>query len=146
MVYRSGVPATTAASLADAHALSRRLFQVTERARADFAALAAELGLTPLQARAVLWLEQPSAMRGLADHLSCDASNVTGLADRLGQLNLVERVTGSDRRVKLLQLTRRGAALRTDLADRVARGSTVTARLSPTERQQLGSLLDKLLA
>jgi len=146
LVYRSGVPATTTASLAEAHALSRRLFQVTEQARADFAALAAELGLTPLQARAVLWLEQPSAMRGLADHLSCDASNVTGLADRLGQLDLVERVTGSDRRVKLLQLTRRGAALRTDLADRVARGSTVTARLSPTERQQLGSLLDKLLA
>ena len=140
------MPATTTASLAEAHALSRRLFQVTEQARADFAALAAELGLTPLQARAVLWLEQPSAMRGLADHLSCDASNVTGLADRLGQLDLVERVTGSDRRVKLLQLTRRGAALRTDLADRVARGSTVTARLSPTERQQLGSLLDKLLA
>jgi len=146
LVYRSGVPATTTASLAEAHALSRRLFQVTEQARADFAALAAELGLTPLQARAVLWLEQPSAMRGLADHLSCDASNVTGLADRLGQLDLVERVTGSDRRVKLLQLTRRGAALRTDLADRLARGSTVTARLSPTERQQLGSLLDKLLA
>ena len=140
------MPATTTASLAEAHALSRRLFQVTEQARADFAALAAELGLTPLQARAVLWLEQPSAMRGLADHLSCDASNVTGLADRLGQLDLVERVTGSDRRVKLLQLTRRGAALRTDLADRLARGSTVTARLSPTERQQLGSLLDKLLA
>ncbi len=138
--------ATTAASLADAHALSRRLFQVTERARADFAAVVAELGLTPLQARAVLWLEQPSAMRGLAAHLTCDASNVTGLADRLGQLGLVERVTGSDRRVKLLQLTRRGAALRTNLADRVARGSTVTARLSPRERQQLGRLLDKLLA
>lgn len=146
MVYRSGMPSTTAAGLADAHALSRRLFQVAERARADFAAVVAELGLTPLQARAVLWLEQPSAMRGLADHLSCDASNVTGLADRLEHLGLVERVTGSDRRVKLLQLTRRGAGLRTDLADQVARGSTVTARLSPTERQQLGRLLDKLLA
>ena len=146
MDYHSGMAATTDARLADAHALSRRLFQVTERARADFAAVVAELGLTPLQARTVLWLEQPSSMRGLADHLSCDASNVTGLADRLGQLGLVERVTGSDRRVKMLQLTRHGAALRTDLADRVARGSTVTARLDPSERQQLGNLLDKLLA
>jgi len=146
MVYCSGMTGPTADSLAEAHALSRRLFQVTERARADFAAAVAELGLTPLQARTVLWLEQPSAMRGLADHLSCDASNVTGLADRLENLGLIERVAGSDRRVKLLQLTRRGAALRTDLADRVARGSTVTAKLSPTERQQLGKLLDKLLA
>ncbi len=146
MVYCSGMTGPTAASLAEAHALSRRLFQVTERARADFAAVVAELGLTPLQARTVLWLEQPSAMRGLAYHLSCDASNVTGLADRLENLGLIERVAGSDRRVRLLQLTRRGAALRTDLADRVARGSTVTAKLSPTERQQLGKLLDKLLA
>lgn len=140
------MPTTTAASLADAHALSRRLFQVTERARADFAAVVAELGLTPLQARAVLWLEEPAAMRNLADHLACDASNVTGLADRLENLGLVERVPGPDRRVKLLQLTRHGVALRTDLVDRVARGSTVTAKLSQTERQQLERLLDKLLA
>lgn len=146
MVYCSGMTGLIAANLAEAHALSRQLFQVTERARADFAAVVAELGLTPLQARTVLWLEQPSAMRGLADHLSCDASNVTGLADRLENLGLIERVAGSDRRVKLLQLTRRGAALRADLADRVARGSTVTAKLSPRERQQLEKLLDKLLA
>lgn len=85
-------------------------------------------------------------MRGLADHLNCDASNVTGLADRLEHLGLVERVPGSDRRVKVLQLTRRGVALRKDLADRVAKRSTVTARLTATERQQLAGLLDKLLA
>ncbi len=98
MVYCSGMTGPTAASLAEAHALSRRLFQVTERARADFAAAVAELGLTPLQARTVLWLEQPSAMRGLADHLSCDASNVTGLADRLGQLVVLPREVGDVRR------------------------------------------------
>lgn len=146
VVYRAAMPAAPADGLAEAHALSRRLFQVAERARADFAAVVGELGLTPLQARALLWLEEPSAMRGLADHLACDASNVTGLADRLANLGLVERVTGPDRRVKLLRLTPRGVALRNDLADRVARGSTVTAKLSATERRQLGRLLDKLLA
>ena len=136
----------TTSGLAGAHALSRQLFQVTERVRADFADVVAEFGLTPLQARAVLWLEQPSAMRGLAAHLACDASNVTGLADRLTRLGLVGRVTGIDRRVKLLKLTRRGAAIRAEMAERVARDSTVTARLSATERRQLGILLDKLLA
>jgi len=138
-------PPNAAATLAEAHALSRRLFAVTERAKSDFAEVVAELGLTPLQARTLLWLEEPVAMRSLADHLSCDASNVTGLADRLEHLGLVERVPGEDRRVKLLRLTRRGTALRTDLADRVARGSTVTARLDAAERRQLATLLDKLL-
>ncbi len=133
-------------TLEEAHALTRRLFQVAERSRSDFASVVGELGLTPLQARAVLWLEQPSAMRALADHLSCDASNVTGLADRLEAQGLVERVPGQDRRVKLLRLTGRGVALRADVARRVASGSTVSARLSRDERARLGAILDKLLA
>lgn len=137
---------SSAARLAEARDLSARLFRVAERARADFAAVAAEVGLTPVQARAVLWLGQPSAMRGLADHLTCDASNVTGIADRLEALGLVERVAGDDRRVTLLRLTRRGTTLRADLAERVAAGSTVTARLGVAERRQLAVLLDKLLA
>lgn len=140
------VRSTSAAKLAEAHALSARLFQVTERARTDFAAIASELGLTPLHARAVLWLEAPAPMRSLADHLACDASNVTGLADRLESRGVVERVPGKDRRVKLLRLTRRGAALRKTLAERVGQGSTVTARLTVAERRQLAVLLDKLLS
>jgi len=138
-------PRATKATLTEAHDLSRRLLQVAERARADFADVVAELGLTPVQARAVLWLDQPSAMRALAGHLACDASNVTGLADRLEELGVVERVPGEDRRVTLLQLTREGAALRAELADRVAQRSTVTARLTSPERQRLAVLLDKLL-
>lgn len=136
---------TSATKLAEAHALSARLLQVAERAMADFADVVAELGLTPLQARAVLWLERPSAMRGLADHLTCDASNITGLADRLEELGVVERIPGEDRRVKLLRLTRRGIALRADVVDHLARGSTVTARLTAAERTQLAALLDRLL-
>ena len=135
----------SAALLAEAHALSTRLLQVAERARADFAAVVGELGLTPLQARAVLFLEHPTAMRTLADHLACDASNVTGLADRLEELGVLERVAGKDRRVKLLRLTPRGTALRDDLAGRVAGRSTVTAKLGEAERHHLAALLDKLL-
>lgn len=135
----------SAAKLAEAHALSARLLQVAERAMADFADVVAELGLTPLQARAVLWLERPSAMRGLADHLTCDASNITGLADRLEELGVVERIPGEDRRVKLLRLTHRGIALRADVVEHLARGSTVTARLTAAERRQLAALLERLL-
>lgn len=138
-------PGATTALLIEAHDLSRRLLQVAERARADFANVVTELGLTTVQARAVLWLDQPSPMRELAGHLQCDASNVTGLADRLEHLGIVERVPGRDRRVTLLRLTRQGLTLRAEVADRVAHRSTVTARLTSPERQQLAVLLDKLL-
>lgn len=133
-------------TLEEAHSLTRRLFQVAERSRSDFAIVVGELDLTPLQARAVLWLEQPSPMRALADHLRCDASNVTGLADRLEAQGLVERIAGQDRRVKLLRLTDRGAALRAEVARRVASGSTVTSLLTTEERARLGAILDKLLS
>jgi DNA-binding MarR family transcriptional regulator len=140
------MPTMRPSGLRESRALSGRLFQVAERVRADFADVVGEVGLTPLQARTVLWLEEPSAMRALARHLDCDASNVTGLADRLEELGVVERVPGTDRRVKLLRLTPRGARLRADLVERVAAGSTVTAKLTAVERTQLMVLLDKLLA
>ena len=131
----------------EARELSRKLFAVGERMKHDFDAIAESVGLTPVQARTVLSLEQPSPMRSLATELVCDASNVTGLADRLERLGLVERVADpTDRRVKLLSLTPAGVALRTDLAERVTRGSTVTARLTKAERGRLETLLDLLLA
>ncbi len=136
----SGAP-----SLAEAHDLSARLFQVIDRMRSDFAAVAAEFGLTPLQARSILQLEEPQPMRALADHLACEPSNITGLADRLEASGLVERVSGTDRRVKLLQLTRQGTRLRGRLSTRVATGSTVTAKLTAAERRTLSGLLDRLL-
>lgn len=143
--YASSVVTQSGRTLAEAHGLSRQLFAVAERARNDFAAVVSGFGLTPVQARAVLWLESPSAMRDLAGHLNCDASNVTGVADRLESLGLVQRRAGEDRRVKLLQLTAAGETLRAELADRVARASTVTARLTRAERAQLRAILDKLM-
>jgi hypothetical protein len=59
------------------------LFGVAERTRRAFEAAAASFDLTPARARALLTLEQPAPMRSLADLLHCDASNVTGIADRL---------------------------------------------------------------
>jgi DNA-binding MarR family transcriptional regulator len=133
------------AALARAHSLSRRLIEVAERAKSGFGGIAGEFGLTAVQARTVLWLGDPRPMRDLADHLACDPSNVTGIADRLQRLGLVERVAGTDRRVKQLSLTERGSALRAELGARVASGSTVIAHLDPDEQDQLSWLLDKLL-
>lgn len=130
----------------EAHAVTSRLFQVVERAREDFAELAHEVGLTPLQARTLLTLVEPVPMRELADRMACDASNVTGLADRLERLGAVARVPApQDRRIKMLELTPKGQELRGRLADKVGEGSTVMATLNRRERKQLANLLDKLL-
>ncbi|GAB7193064.1 hypothetical protein NUM3379_37730 [Kineococcus sp. NUM-3379] len=133
-------------TLEEAKALTMRLYRVADLARADFTAVVGELGLTSLQARVLLQLQEDAPMRGLAEQLGCDASNVTGIADRLTAAGLVERVEGRDRRVKLLRLTREGARVRAQVAERVASGATVTAKLDATERAQLTALLDKLLA
>jgi DNA-binding MarR family transcriptional regulator len=48
----------------------------------------------------------------VADVLSCDASTMTGIADRLEERGLIARQSGpSDRRVKLLALTDNGRRL-----------------------------------
>lgn len=138
---RRPVPPT----LEEASALTIRLYRVADLARADFTAVVGELGLTSLQARVLLQLKEPTPMRGLAELLSCDPSNVTGIADRLTAAGLVERVEGQDRRVKFLRLTEEGARLRSQVADRVAWGATAS-KLDKAEREQLTALLDKLLA
>jgi MarR family transcriptional regulator, organic hydroperoxide resistance regulator len=79
-----------------------------------------KMGLTPghLKALVVLDPDLPRPMRALADALSCDASMVTWLVDRLEQNGLVERLSSpSDRRVKTLVLTPKGIELRGRLRD-----------------------------
>lgn len=130
----------------EARDLSRKLFAVGRRMKADFDAVAEARGLTPLQARTLLGLEEPVPMRSLAQDMACDASNVTGLADRLERLGLVERAADPvDRRVKRLGLTAEGARLRTELAKAVADESAAMARLTIAERRELERLLDTLL-
>jgi DNA-binding MarR family transcriptional regulator len=79
-----------------------------------------ELGLTPghLKALAVLDPDEPRPMRALADALSCDASQVTWLVDRLEERGLVERrARSSDRRVKTVALTPTGVETRSRLQE-----------------------------
>src|SRR5438552_3472984 len=66
-----------------------------------------ELGLYPgyMMALAVLDGDEPWPMRAMADALSCDASMVTWLVDRMEERGLVERLAlPSDRRVKTVAL------------------------------------------
>src|SRR5579871_3647249 len=87
----------------------RLLFLLVQTLKTHFAGIAAAYDLSPVQARVLLELQPGMAlpMSALADVLSCDASNVTGIVDRLEGRGLVERHgTEGDRRVKALATTR----------------------------------------
>jgi DNA-binding MarR family transcriptional regulator len=69
----------------------------------------APLGLTEPQALLIRRLREPMSMGTAAEALGCDASNLTGIVDRLEKRGLVERRTvATDRRVKELVLTEAG--------------------------------------
>ena len=83
-------------------------------------------------------------MRLVADRLRCDASNVTGIADRLEARALINRAADpADRRIKSLVLTTRGQKARRELEDEV-RNSPVMAGLTASERKTLLRLLRKV--
>ncbi|HEV8651188.1 MAG TPA: MarR family transcriptional regulator [Actinomycetes bacterium] len=118
------------------------------RMRQRFSRTIAELRLSPPQAHALRQLEpdQPLPMRDLAGSLACDASNVTGIADRLEKRGLVERqVSSSDRRVKTLVVTPEGVATRKRLLALLHEVPAPIAMLSPGEQRLLRDVLRRIL-
>jgi DNA-binding MarR family transcriptional regulator len=116
--------------------------------RATLPPLAADLQLSPAQCHVLHLIEpdQPIPMGQLAETLACDASNVTGLVDRLESRGLVRRrPSAEDRRVKVLVLTPTGLRLRTLLLDRMTAPPAALERLSLREQRALVRMLTRLL-
>jgi DNA-binding MarR family transcriptional regulator len=91
------------------------LWRLMQANKPRFMALAQELGLAPMQLHALRLIEPgvEVPMSSLAGKLFCDASNVTGIVDRLEARGLIERRPAEhDRRVKLLVLTSAGDRVR----------------------------------
>jgi MarR family transcriptional regulator, organic hydroperoxide resistance regulator len=104
--------------------------------------------LSPVQCHVLHLIdpERPLAMSRLAEILSCDASNVTGLVDRLEARGLVRRrPSPEDRRVRVIQLTPEGSRLRADLLRRMTAGVLPLSRLSASERRSLVKILEVLV-
>src|SRR5437879_7941133 len=83
--------------------------------RADLPTLASEFELSPAQCHVLHLIEpdRPIPMGRIAEALACDASNVTGLIDRLESRGLVRRQPSpDDRRVQVLQRTPAASRLR----------------------------------
>lgn len=107
--------------------------------------LLAEHELTPPHAHALGMLRDgPQRMRDLAEHMSCDASYITAVVDRLEERGLAERrASAADRRAKEIALTPAGDRLATEIADTMRAVPAAFARLSRAERTTLAGLLAK---
>ncbi|GHC97922.1 MarR family transcriptional regulator [Streptomyces violarus] len=129
----------------DHDALMERLARAAAGYYRDLTAAAALHGLTMTQAKMLILLRQPLPMRALAGRLACDASNITGLVDRLEARGLVSRhADAADRRIKNVVATAEGReAVRLIRAD--MRGtSEAFARLDEEGRRGLYELLGRL--
>jgi MarR family transcriptional regulator, organic hydroperoxide resistance regulator len=116
--------------------------------RGQLPSCSAASDLSPIQCHVLHLIEpeRPLPMSRLASALSCDASNVTGLVDRLESRGLVRRAPSSgDRRVKVLELTAAGTRLRGQLLRQLAGRSHPLSRLSPVQRRTLVALLEQLV-
>ncbi|MEE8600548.1 MarR family winged helix-turn-helix transcriptional regulator [Euzebya tangerina] len=120
-------------------------FMLTGRLRALMDQRAAELDLSPMQARALWVMQDPTPMGELAEKLHCDASNVTGIVDRLEDQGLMERVIDpDDRRRRNLVVTEEGRARSVSLRDRLHEGNPVLA-LTDDEVEVMLTLLGRML-
>ena len=103
-----------------------------------------ELGLAPMQSMALMQLApgEPMTMSALAHALMCDNSNVTGIADRLEALGLVERrppsTTAASRRSCI---TEQGIALRGEVERRMSVPPPPLAGLSDEDAAALRDIL-----
>ncbi|MFF9839461.1 MarR family winged helix-turn-helix transcriptional regulator [Streptomyces sp. NPDC013740] len=112
----------------------------------DFTIAAASENLTASQGRALTALRRgPAAMRALADTMTCDASNMTGIIDRLEKRGLVRREAGaSDRRVKNVILTPEGERVADAIRAKMHTTHDGLDRLGAEDRCALYALLERV--
>ncbi|MCK4267697.1 MAG: MarR family transcriptional regulator [Actinomycetia bacterium] len=123
----------------------RRLLNLMGRIHHALVRSGANHGLSPAQAVTLWSLEEPQAMKDIANLFGCDPSNVTGLVDRLESQDLVRRTSAAaDRRVKLIELTEEGAKIRRAVEDGMEKGLCPSTELSLEDQQQLLGLLQKI--
>ena len=107
-------------------------------------AVAAEFDLSPMALKLLYTLEPDTAkpMSALAETLFCDASNVTGIVDRLEARDLIERRDSPrDRRVKLIALTDEGVVTRERIRERLHEPPAQIAALTTEDKRALRDVL-----
>ena len=124
------------------------MFELVRLHRAQVVSALGSLELSWTQALTLKLLEpgRPAPMSALACGLSCDASNVTGIVDRLEARGLVERRSDDrDRRVKKLALTEDGIRVRRQVLTRLHEPPAAIISLALEDQVALRDLLRRAL-
>lgn len=117
------------------------LYQLVETLRGEHEEAAASAGLTAAQAMTLMLLAEPISMREFAERMGCDASNVTGIVDRLEAKDLVKRTADpGDRRVKRIVRTKAGEAAVTRFQVELVRASSLAQLTSKARKGLLDAL------
>ena len=107
-------------------------------------ALAAEFDLSPMGIK-TLYLLEPGVeipMSRVAEQCGCDASNITGIVDRMESRGLIERRDSpGDRRVKLIALTGEGVEVREQVLDRLYEPPAAITALSAADQRALRDIM-----
>lgn len=136
-------------SISPANEAQKYFFELGMVQRMKVGSELAELGLSFSQAHALRLLDpdEPVPMSALAERLFCDASNVTGIADRLEARGLVQRQSlAGDRRVKALTITPDGMRLRESVMELMSQPPDAVAALSEDDQRTLRDILARAVA
>lgn len=107
-----------------------------------------KLGITQAYTLCLLQEGKTTQMNSLCATLHCDASNITGIVERLHAIDLIERQEcSSDRRVKVISLTAKGTKLRQRIMDEInAMQMPFLEVLDDKESEMFQKLLLKVLS
>jgi DNA-binding MarR family transcriptional regulator len=129
--------------------LAWQLLQVSFRAKKGLIKIAEEYDLSLVQVYTLCSMtpDQPLPMNEIANMLICDASNVTGIIDRLfSREYIVRQEKLGDRRVKMISLTPKGEKLRNQIVKSlIDYRSDALEKLNGQQKDQLKGLLKQIL-
>jgi DNA-binding MarR family transcriptional regulator len=124
-----------------------RMMTLFASARDSMFAILLRHDLTPPHGFALSMLhEGPMRMRDMAERMTCDASYITSVVDRLEETGLAERrPSPSDRRVKEIALTRAGERVASEVRRTMTAPPPAIERLTAAERSTLAALMAKMV-
>ncbi len=127
--------------------LAQAFFELMKQRSIEFQTVAAELGISLLQAKALFVLGRERTMSEVAEAAHCEPSNLTGVIDKLEARGLVERRgAANDRRIKMVFLTPGGAALRRRVLARLSEPAPWMLELSAADQRHLRDIFTRALA
>jgi MarR family transcriptional regulator, organic hydroperoxide resistance regulator len=124
------------------------LFQHFQAEKENWSAGCQEFDLTLPQSHLLRSLTPttPIKMNVLAEALHCDASNITGLVDKLEARGIIQRQSDpGDRRVKMIALTQAGIKFRAKLMERLSQPSSSITGLSLTDKRSLRRIVRQMV-